>query len=161
MVITGLSLFCTVATLSIHHMDPSRPMPPFLHRALIQRLGKLLCMTNKKTVEPKQQRSSEQELVGAETGQEKINQKDARLQNGGNAMHQEDVIPWRVAAIDAIAGDVQLMARAKMEEAHEEEQGRQWQLAARILDRLFLYISIVIMLFLTVSLVIVYPIIEM
>ena len=141
----------------MHYRDPSCPMPQFLHNVLILKLGKLFGMTNTTSNELDSHAESREMLVQKSTYPKSNERKEKHLQYEVESNAKSASPAHQTAALDAIAADVRMMANAKMEGAKEEERSKQWQLAARVIDRLFLYVHMVVIFVTSASLVIIYP----
>jgi hypothetical protein len=123
--LAGISMFCTVIVLSIHH-GPPRPVPRLLRIVVHDFIARMLCVKQRR-------RHGRVDDVSTDWKQ-------------ANRDHE---CSWKVADND---NNVKNTAAAEVASQHSDEEIREeWMETARIVDRFFLFVFALVILIMTAS----------
>ena len=150
-----LSVCLTVVVLNVHHRGRHHHMPRWIKVVFIQSLGRCLRVTSRsKKTYPKRQPSvyniSDSDVV------ESIEVQSMMQMEGQNNVHNTFTVKEkpRYATIERVNSEK--CRRESFVESQQQENAKDWQVLARVLDRLF-FITVFITMIISSSLIMLSP----
>ena len=152
---SALSLLMSLVVLNVHHKFPNKSMSRGMRKVVFRVIGPCVGLnkTSNEYSPKKSQKVSPEDFASQTTISSVISTSDKlkrELNTGWKNESQQEMIKSLFNRLDV------LVSKVKVD--HEEESRRQeWVAAAKILDRLLLYIFLLVTVLLTIVLLGVYP----
>ena len=123
--LTAVSLFLTVLVLNIHHHSDHSPLPKWAHRVILQYLAYILCMRSSKNKPNNIQQMTDEEITQLPA-------------ENDSKMNSSMIIPSQIMTYVAQKQD------EDKENKIQDKNAAEWRAAARVVDRLFFWVYIII-----------------
>ncbi len=135
--------------LNVHHVDPPRPVPAWIHTIIITYLGRILCMRASSPPKYQSNEESSQDAPRSADGSE-----ICLPVLSCNKPHSSCAFPSKITLLSA---QLQSIVKKINDDEYEAEVKQQWKLAARILDRMFFIIYLLLIIVTLSTMVFLYP----
>ena len=136
MYLAGMSLFCTVAVLYVHHRQ-DRPVPPVLRFVVHDVIGRMLCMTGGRPKSHSQSKSPAESSSSATESETMPRRQENLMRANDNRISMPNGAVWPSDA----------------DHTHRIIQ-QEWIETARIIDRFFFFVFVVTIVVMSTTLLI-------
>ena len=143
MILTSLSLLCTIAVLNLHHHSPNKPVPKILRFSILKILARCVCLYKEEnhsatnnSIQPLNQSFVDKKI------KQEIKQRQIILQDVDEFSDRKLRLNENENNAGAIPADILVFLRKKIRDDEEKDRlshnKDEWEHAANVLDRFFL-----------------------